>query len=497
MNGKDDKLKEDSRSAPFYDWSKFTLSEYSADEARLAALFYTLDSHKDGFVTVEELEHYFLNKGEVVDREEIEAIIARGDIKLDGKLDYQEFMLFMLEHERNLWIHFVDLDKDGSGEVSHTELLQYCKEMELKIPPEKLSELIKRLDKDGNLKISWDEFREFNQFKLSYSISNNSLYYFGSAYVDSILALEIPSTRQDVALSKTKKLVCGGLAGVVSRTVTAPFDRLKVLLQVQGQQKVLGASQNLSILQMFKAMRREGFITMWRGNAINCCKIFPENAMRFYLFEHLCESGRLDLFTHDFLNKLTNGAVTGMIIQTGMYPLELTKTRVMTSPIRITMKQSCVQIWNEGSSTILTRWSNFYKGFKPAIIGVMPFAALELGISKKGTEMYNQYIGTRKVGYWPLFLIASTATFTAMGCTYPFRLLTCQMQAYTGPEEHRLGFKALSKKIWKAERTRGFYRGFFANGIKAIPASAVGWTVFNMSQNYWDSYVTERTRSYS
>ena len=30
------------------------------------------------------------------------------------------------------------------GEVSHTELLQYCKEMELKIPPEKLSELIKR-----------------------------------------------------------------------------------------------------------------------------------------------------------------------------------------------------------------------------------------------------------------------------------------------------------------------------------------------------------------
>ena len=44
-----------------------------------------------------------------------QAIIARGDIKQDGKLDYQEFMLFMLEHERNLWKHFVDLDRDGSG----------------------------------------------------------------------------------------------------------------------------------------------------------------------------------------------------------------------------------------------------------------------------------------------------------------------------------------------------------------------------------------------
>ena len=59
-----------------------------------------------------------------------QAIIARGDIKLDGKLDYQEFMLFMLEHERNLWIHFVDLDKDGSGKSESVrdivKLLNLC-----------------------------------------------------------------------------------------------------------------------------------------------------------------------------------------------------------------------------------------------------------------------------------------------------------------------------------------------------------------------------------
>ena len=40
-----------------------------------------------------------------------------------------------------------------------------------------------RLDKDGNLTISWDEFREFNQFKLRYTIANNSLYYFGVCFV--------------------------------------------------------------------------------------------------------------------------------------------------------------------------------------------------------------------------------------------------------------------------------------------------------------------------
>ena len=45
-----------------------------------------------------------------------QAIIERGDIRRDGRLDYQEFMLFMLEHERDLWEHFVELDHDGSGQ---------------------------------------------------------------------------------------------------------------------------------------------------------------------------------------------------------------------------------------------------------------------------------------------------------------------------------------------------------------------------------------------
>ena len=284
-----------------------TLKHVAEDHERLDNLFNSLDYNGDGFIDESELIRYmtaFYGEDEHNLEEEAKAIIARGDIKKDGKLDYQEFMLFMLEHERNLWEHFVGLDHDGSGDVCHSELMAYCKESGLDIPQEKLTELIKRLDKDGNLRISWDEFREFNQFKLTYSIASNSLKYFGSAYVDSIIALDIPSRRQNEAQQSgiAKKLVCGGIAGVVSRTATAPFDRVKVLLQVQGQQKVVGSSQNLGIRKMFKAMIEEGFFTMWRGNTINCLKIFPENAMRCFVFEQLCESGRLNVSSHDFIN---------------------------------------------------------------------------------------------------------------------------------------------------------------------------------------------------
>ena len=88
---------------------------------------------------------------------------------------------------------------------------------------------------------------------------------FQSAYVDGIID-QIPESHKNGATSgHLKKIICGGVAGVVSRTCTAPLDRLKVLLQVQGQQRVVGNSQSMGAAQMMRAMWKEGFFTMWKG----------------------------------------------------------------------------------------------------------------------------------------------------------------------------------------------------------------------------------------
>lgn len=77
-----------------------------------------------------------------------------------------------------------------------------------------------------------------------------------------------------------RHLVAGALAGAVSRTATAPLDRLKVYLQVQASKQ--------RISDTFKYLLKEGgWFSLWRGNGINVIKIAPESAIKFMAYEQV------------------------------------------------------------------------------------------------------------------------------------------------------------------------------------------------------------------
>ncbi len=61
-----------------------------------------------------------------------------------------------------------------------------------------------------------------------------------------------------------------------SRTAVAPLERLKILMQIQGNQK-----RYSSVYQGLKHIARtEGIQGMMRGNLTNCIRIVPNQAVR-------------------------------------------------------------------------------------------------------------------------------------------------------------------------------------------------------------------------
>lgn len=77
-----------------------------------------------------------------------------------------------------------------------------------------------------------------------------------------------------------RHLAAGAIAGAVSRTCTAPLDRLKVFLQVQ--------TNRVRIADSFNYLLKEGGVrSFWRGNGINVLKIAPESAIKFAAYEQV------------------------------------------------------------------------------------------------------------------------------------------------------------------------------------------------------------------
>lgn len=96
--------------------------------------------------------------------------------------------------------------------------------------------------------------------------------------------------------------VSGGISGGISRTVTAPLDRIKIMMQSE-----IGKTSIKQTIE--KILRKSNYLSFWKGNGTNVIKIMPETALKFYSFEYM--RNILQSSESDFGKNLISGAVAG------------------------------------------------------------------------------------------------------------------------------------------------------------------------------------------
>ena len=52
----------------------------------------------------------------------LQQIMTLGDQNLDGHMSFEEFVKYVTDHQKKLWIVFKSIDQDGSG----NSYLSYC-----------------------------------------------------------------------------------------------------------------------------------------------------------------------------------------------------------------------------------------------------------------------------------------------------------------------------------------------------------------------------------
>lgn len=149
-----------------------------------------------------------------------------------------------------------------------------------------------------------------------------------------------PETRHE----SWRFLLAGGIAGGVSRSVTAPFDRLKIFLMTSanatpstGKATPFRAAHTLAVAVGRIYKEGGGVKAFWVGNGLNVLKIFPESAIKFVSYEQSKRflakylDGVTDPVDISSSSRFIAGGIGGITSQLAIYGLETLKTRVQSN----------------------------------------------------------------------------------------------------------------------------------------------------------------------
>ncbi|XP_041696062.1 calcium-binding mitochondrial carrier protein SCaMC-1 [Coregonus clupeaformis] len=455
----------------------FTDSYCASDAAKTyEELFEKLDANKDGKVDVAELKEGLSALGIAFGKGDAQKIVSSGDQDNDEGLDINEFSKYLKEHEKKLMLTFKSLDKNNDGRIDYMEIKQSLADLGMDISKEEAEKILQTIDVDGTMTVDWNEWREHFLFNTATNLQDIIRYWKHSTVLDIGDSLTIPDefTEEEKTTGVWwKQLAAGAMAGAVSRTGTAPLDRMKVFMQVHGSK-----TNKISLVGGFKQMIKEGGVSsLWRGNGTNVLKIAPETAIKFMAYEQYkkmlsSEGGKVQ--THE---RFIAGSLAGASAQTAIYPMEVMKTRLT---LRKTGQYSgmfdCAKkiLKKEGVKA-------FYKGYVPNILGIIPYAGIDLAVyeSLKNAWLARYAKDTANPGILVLLACGTISSTCGQLASYPLALIRTRMQAAASIEgSEQMTMNHLVKKILEKEGFFGLYRGILPNFMKVIPAVSISYVVY-------------------
>ncbi|XP_013394192.1 calcium-binding mitochondrial carrier protein SCaMC-1-A isoform X2 [Lingula anatina] len=433
---------------------------------RYLELFEKLDVNKDGKVDIEdlsrslrEMESFEKHSWDQV-QDHAKKIFDRTDLDKDGHITFKEFVRYLSEHEKELKLAFHKLDENRDGVIDSHEIQASFRKLGIHIDREEAMKLLHRMDKDKTLKINWDEWRDYLTFH-----PNSDLHDIVHYWRHGVIPMDMHG-------GWWRHLMAGGAAGMVSRSITAPIDRLKILLQVYS------TNQNkLGVYSGFKQLYREGGARgLWRGNGINVLKIAPESAIKFMAYEQIKRSFK-DPYSGEIapVHRFISGSLAGAVAQTIIYPMEVIKTRLALGRTgEYSGIVDCVSkvVKHDGGMSL-------YRGYLPNLVGILPYAGIDLFI--------YETLKSKHKAWYPdhqdpsiIFLLFCGATSCSFGqlCTYPLALIRTKLQAKGKLGGKKDSWIGLGRTIVKEEGFLGLYRGIIPNFAKVLPAVSISYVTY-------------------
>ena len=183
-----------------------------------------------------------------------------------------------------------------------------------------------------------------------------------------------------------RRFAAGGGAGVITKLATAPLERAKVLMQVQGMMGYVGGRAKYATVYstLARVVQEEGAQALYRGCGANIIRIAPAYAFKFSLndqFKRVVRRPNQRSARDLSLGQLISAATAAGAVQTFItYPLESIRQRLyMANSLGHNFTESgipnCVRRTMQAEGV-----RGFYKGLGVGLATGAPFVGVEMSM---------------------------------------------------------------------------------------------------------------------
>jgi solute carrier family 25 carnitine/acylcarnitine transporter 20/29 len=216
----------------------------------------------------------------------------------------------------------------------------------------------------------------------------------GKSLVDRFSEVKVANNTKQYTIGQVS--AAGFFSAIPMTLITAPFERVKVLLQIQGQ-KQLAPGEKPKYSGGFDVVRqlyKEGGIrSVFRGSAMTIARDGPGSAAYFATYEYVKRSltpkdadgnvtGDLSLPA-----VITAGGAAGVAMWIPVFPVDTIKSRLQSAEGKPTIGGTISGVYRNGGIKA------FFPGFGPALARAVPAnAATFLGVELAHKAM-NKFLG--------------------------------------------------------------------------------------------------------
>jgi solute carrier family 25 (adenine nucleotide translocator) protein 4/5/6/31 len=292
-----------------------------------------------------------------------------------------------------------------------------------------------------------------------------------------IRSLIAASDKKDAKkLGFLENFLLGGVAAAVSKTVAAPIERIKLLVQNQGEMLKTGrlTTPYSGVGDCFaRTVKDEGFMSLWRGNVANVLRYFPTQALNLAFkdkIKAMFNRKKQDGYALWFAANMASGGLAGAMSLVFVYSLDYARTRLANDAKSKTGTRQYEGLIDVYRKTIASDGvAGLYRGFVISCVGIIVYRGCYFGLY----DSFKPLLGEHQDNFMATFALGWVVTIAAGLASYPIDTIRRRMMMTSGEAVKYDGAFHCAGVILKTEGMGAFFKGAGANILRGIAGAGV------------------------